>query len=278
MVDMTARDKLISDWRARLAAAEAEPVSSSLRRAWLVRVQMRLYRFLLALYGQGDGRADERPPQKAADVVVFDSAEAESLAGKPAKDLGKIRSVLKTVANSQDHRPAAGSLTSEEVIAGCWFAVAAVSSRLDLIRCIELLRSHKIECRLQFRAGDRIVEVPGPLRTEALQLIDEHRVRLRRRPRIVHQDPQARAVAAPVRFARQPSSPWWAALVFLLACSLLMLVLATAAGNPQPTDEELQARLVASLGTAAVCCVAIFWSWRCSRASPIISRESGNGL
>src|SRR5262245_15490181 len=113
------RDKLISDWRTRLAAAEAEPVSSSLRRAWLVRVQMRLYRFLLSLYGNGVWRADEHAA--SPQPVVFDSAEAESLSGKPAKDLGKIRSVLKSVANSQDHRPAAGSLTADEVIAGCWF-------------------------------------------------------------------------------------------------------------------------------------------------------------
>ena len=92
--------------------------------------------------------------------VVFDSAEAESLAGKPAKDLGKIRSVLKAVANSQDHRLAAGSLTADEVIAGCWFAVAAASANLDLKRCLDLLNRYGIECRLQPRGHDSIVEVP----------------------------------------------------------------------------------------------------------------------
>src|SRR5688500_8104695 len=107
------RDKLLTDWRQCLDAADAEPVGSSHRRAWLARVRRRLYRFLLSLYGDGQWRAATPPPADSASPAVFDLPEAESFAGKPAKDIGKIRSVLKTVASSQDHRPPAGSLTSE---------------------------------------------------------------------------------------------------------------------------------------------------------------------
>ena len=45
-----ARDQLISDWRQQLAAAESV-VATSGRAAWLARVRRRLYRFLLACYG-----------------------------------------------------------------------------------------------------------------------------------------------------------------------------------------------------------------------------------
>src|SRR5262245_60049142 len=137
------RDQLISNWRAKLASAEAEPVGSSPRRAWLVRVRTRLYRFLLSLYGDGRWTSDEHA---APSPAVFAGADAEQLDGKPAKDLGEIRSVLKSVANGQDHRPQAGTLTGDEVLAASGFVVASsASSTLDLSRSQALLLRHRIE-------------------------------------------------------------------------------------------------------------------------------------
>ncbi len=265
----TARDMLIADWRDRLDAAEAEPVASSPRRAWLARVRTRLYRFLLALYGDGTWRAGERPSRNQP--VIFDSVQAESLAGKPAKDIGKIRSVLKTVANSQDHRPAAGSLTADEVISGCWFAVAAASTHLDPKRCLELLRHHHLECRLQSRGDDTIVEVPGPLRYEAMELIDKQRASLRKKYRVIGFIPLSNSPS--VRVIRQPSSPLFAVLLFLTASLLAMLVLSMAFMGPHITEEELWSRLIVSLITAAVCGVALLWTWWRGRSAVVLPHD-----
>src|SRR5262245_5245326 len=122
-----ARDNLISDWRARLASAEAEPLADSPRRRWLARVRTRLSRLMLSRYGDGLWRAADEEDQSGIQPtgIVFDSADAKSLGGKPAKDIGKIRTVLKAVANNQDHRPPAGSLTGKEVAHSSWLIVVS---------------------------------------------------------------------------------------------------------------------------------------------------------
>ena len=174
----TARDKLISDWRERLAAAEAVDTSSDSRPAWLARLQVRLYRLLLSLYG--DAEWTTTPPRRAAhkssaagdsDSVVFDSSTALPLAGKPPKSLGQIQAVLKSVANAQTQTPAAGPLT-QGLPPESWVTVAlAVSKHWHrIIRLAESLQRRGIETRLQHHGCRYVLEVRASDMQEAVRI------------------------------------------------------------------------------------------------------------
>jgi hypothetical protein len=259
------RDHLIADWRDRLAAAETEPVGSSPRRAWLVRVRTRLYRFLLSLYGDGAWRADGSgaiPPSQAA---VFDATAAEQLTGKPAKDVGKIRSVLKTVANCQDHRPAAGSLTAEEVLAASWFVVVSSASRLDLARCQAYLQKHHIDSRIERYGNELTLEVPAELRYRAMQLIEGQRSALRKPVR-----PPLPAMPQSIRL--------FTIVALLLAtplvCCSIIVFLSAFGPTSQPLAEVEHAAVVALICTFAIGVAATLWAaWRTRRLPIAPSRE-----
>jgi len=265
----TTRDKLLSDWRDRLAAAEAEPNSSAPRRAWLARIRRRLYRFLLSLYGDGNWRAAAPPQPQRTELspVIFDSPEAESLAGKPAKDAGKIRSVLKSVANGQDYRPVAGSLTAEEVLSNSWLIVASESSSLDVQRCVELLRNERIDCRIVPYHGARAVEVPATSHSQAWMLLRDRKVEVRKPPRV------ARNSGAPLLLM-------FMGFCFPTMLLMLALLLASLARGTPPTAEALHIYALAIIGTAIVCCVTVLIAriaeMRGSKAR-CVSDASGDG-
>jgi hypothetical protein len=157
----TARDKLIAEWHERLAAAEAADTDSLSRPAWLARLQIRLYRFLLSLYGKGDWTTTPPPrlagksvPESAADSVIFDSPDALLLRGKPAKSAGKIQSVLKAVANAQDTSRLAGPLTAEN-----WVKVAGARPHGVAQRCAEFFRARGICARAVDHGHESSIEV-----------------------------------------------------------------------------------------------------------------------
>jgi len=253
------RDELIADWETRLSAAETEPVGSSPQRAWLARVRSRLYRFLLAIYGEGKWRGSGQTPAEAPPAspagIVFDSPDAESLTGKPAKQIGKIRSVLKTVASSQDHRPPAGSLSGAEVAANRWLIVASEDANWHLPRCRDWLVRHGIDCRSVRYAAKWAIEVPAADHYQACQLLDERRDRLQRPSRFQREE---------VHLVRQPLAPLKSMLVLfatpVLFCAMI-LALAALAPNGRLTPEETHAVGLAALGTAGICCLAMLGVW-----------------
>jgi hypothetical protein len=207
----TTRDQLISDWRQQLAAAE-ESVAATPRAAWLARMQVRLYRFLLACYGGTQWQPPREPVVPA--TMVFDSAEAKSLAGKPAKSLGQIRSVLTSVAKAQDdpHSPGplAGGLDHDS-----WVVVAAASSKLKTGRCAELLSAAGLHPRRCFRGDDELVEVPAHERHEAFELVEQHRERIHQPPKT----PRTQRIPVWCRFAAGAVVALW--LSGLLAWTLM---------------------------------------------------------
>jgi len=189
----TTRDQLISDWRQQLAAAE-ETVAATPRAAWLARMQVRLYRFLLACYGGSDWQAPAESGESSP--LVFDSAEAKSLSGKPAKSLGQIRSVLTSVAKAQEDPhvpgPLAGGLDYDS-----WVVVAAASSKLKTGWCAELLAKSGLHPQRCYRGDDETVEVPAHERHAAFEIIEQHRDRLHQPPRT----PRTERIPAWCRFA-----------------------------------------------------------------------------
>lgn len=174
----TARDKLISDWRERLAAAEAVDTTAESRPAWLARLQIRLYRFLLSLYG--DAEWTTMPPRRAvpksaADqqtgAVIFDSSAALPLAGKPPKSLGQIQAVLKSVVNAQSQAPPAGPLTGG-LLPESWVTVALAAPkhwhRINYVA--ESLRRRGIESRLKLHGSRYVLEVHASDFEQGLQI------------------------------------------------------------------------------------------------------------
>lgn len=183
----TARDKLIADWRGRLAAAEAMDLSAPSRPAWLARMQIRLYRFLLSLYGESTWTTSP-PPQRRRraaegetnrDGVVFDSPGVLPLCGKPAKSTGKIQAVLKAVANAQDAAPVAGPLAGG-MPPDSWMLVAALLSHSEAQGMAGLLRDRKIRVRTIVRGQQSCVEVLSFDYAEAADVLARRRFRHKR--------------------------------------------------------------------------------------------------
>jgi hypothetical protein len=151
----TARDKLVADWQHELHAAQ-DALASSPSRDWLLRMRVRLYRFLLRCYGKALWRTTPIGRRDRSRSVVFDSPEAQLLCGKPAKPPGKIQAVLKSVASAQcPMQP--GALHSEE----CYVAVASESPHAYTVDVFSALKSEGIAVRHAVRDGREVVEVRG---------------------------------------------------------------------------------------------------------------------
>lgn len=168
----TTREQLIADWHRRLAEAEDIPGEQSSRPAWMTRLRLRLYRFLISLYGEGGWSAGETAADhelsSPPDVVVAD--QALPLAGKPAKDESSIRAALQSFAAGREEPTAAGPL-----ILGTdhttWVVVASTNWGLDPQRSSDTLRAKGINSRLVCRAEETTVEVLALHRATAMALI-----------------------------------------------------------------------------------------------------------
>jgi len=176
----TSREQLIADWRERLSAAEASSTDSTTRQAWLLRVRIRLYRFLLSLYGDGDWSAS---PHQATEPpsVVFDSSDALALEGKPAKGEDRIRAALAAVASAKPNVPELGPLAAG-LPPDSW-VVAASSKYVWLAReGFQLLMSNGLHPRLRQHGRVTFIEVQAGERSAAFALIGDWRSRARSAP------------------------------------------------------------------------------------------------
>lgn len=180
---MLSRGKLVQDWRQRLAAAEAESAEKH-RLRWLYQMRVRLYRFLLACYPQGDWRADE--PSISADETLADVSHGDTttildcpLDGKPAKTSGKMQAVLKSVSAAQDYPAESGPLLGG-IAADEWVVAVSVRDKLNMAVCLDLLRRFGIASTWTLREeiSVRLFDLE-----RATQLIRTHRKGLEARPR-----------------------------------------------------------------------------------------------
>jgi hypothetical protein len=230
------REQLISDWRQELTAAE-ESAAASPRLAWLARMKIRLYRFLLACYGGSDWQ----PPAtetisriESTSQAVFDSAQAAELAGKPAKSGVEIRSVLTAVAKAQDdpHAPGplAGGLDHDS-----WVVVAAASSKLKLGQSLRFLWAAGLHPRACYRGDDRMIEVPACERREAFEVIEQNRHRVQLPP----ETPRTQPIPFLMRLGAAAILSGWISM--LLAWMLVVSIYAYA--GPLPGDRSLVAYL-----------------------------------
>jgi hypothetical protein len=150
----TARDKLVADWRHELHAAQ-DALAASPHRDWLLRMRVRLYRFLLACYGKANWRTTPAPADQTTGVV-FDQPEAELLHGKPAKSAGKIQAVLKSVATAHSPPPQGTIVPADGFV-----VIATESSHANTLGVFAALKHEGIAVRHVVRDGQDVVEVRG---------------------------------------------------------------------------------------------------------------------
>ena len=169
----TARDKLIAEWHERLAAAETADTGSLSRPAWLARLQIRLYRLLLSLYGDSDWTTTpprrvtrNADPESLADSVIFDSPDALPLRGKPAKSAGKIQAVLKAVADAQDTSRLAGPLAAES-----WVKIVVVRPHGAAQQCAVFFQARGICARAVDRVHQSSIEVSACDYNQAIAML-----------------------------------------------------------------------------------------------------------
>lgn len=173
----TARDKLVADWRQQLHAAQ-DALANSPRQAWLARMRVRLYRFLLRCYGKANWRTSPTPHE--SEGIVFDQPEARFLHGKPAKSPGKIQAVLKSVANAQTRAPLLGEL-AKGLDPDSWVVIASASAHVDTARLVDILNRRGVTARTAVCGDDVLVQVPACERDGAMELVERYRDRVRRR-------------------------------------------------------------------------------------------------
>jgi hypothetical protein len=181
---MPSRDDLIADWRNRLAEADESATESNSRPAWLTRLRIRLFRFLLSLYEGGDWNAPqvvEPPSADLMDNATMSASPADVLLdGKPAKSKDQIRHALTAIAGAQDHSLQPGDLAGNQFTAGL-IVVASASGHVRTDRLAELLQGAGIWSRVSVRGDDRLVEVRARDREQAFALLAKNANLLRGR-------------------------------------------------------------------------------------------------
>jgi hypothetical protein len=182
---MSTRDEIIADWRNRLAEATVAPTEPSSRPAWLIRLRVRLYQFLLSLYGEGHWHsADVQSSEGAQQVTDNQTAESIAWQGKPAKDITAIRAVLSSVAEARPSPNVPGSF-AEGAGPEAWIVVATFNTGIQPQRCTTLLNAKKISARWLSRNDDVTVEVRSKDEAQATHIIQANINRLRRFNRFV---------------------------------------------------------------------------------------------
>lgn len=164
-------------WRQRLGECERDPDQPPSRVTWLRRVYGRIYRFLIARYG--DWPADQ--PDAASSMPFVDATAP--LAGKAARPVGELQTALKHIHAAQ---PAPPPAAKEDKPAAVWITVAQHSERIHLAACRELLLSHGLEVQVLRQGTHRLLQVPLHDRDEAFTLLAAHRQQLRVLAEVVH--------------------------------------------------------------------------------------------
>jgi hypothetical protein len=258
---MTTRTELISDWRERLAAAEDSSSVSSGRVSWMARARVRLYRFLLSLYGDGDWTTDSLPLDEEGTrfeegdgaAVVFDAPDALPLAGKPAKSAGKIQSVLKSVADAQPASNQPGPLAGG-VPPDSWVVAAALVSWSQASAFERTLRDHGIASRTIARGFDRCVEVRARDQREAARLL----ARIRPAPR--PQMRRSRVVEnSEAKFLSQVAAILLSALFGSLLLAALILIAFQESGPPQANTNANEAMRGVFFAAWLATAIGAFW-------------------
>jgi len=173
---MASRSQLVDGWRVRLAENRRLLTAGAPRRRWIRQIYVRVYRFLISVYGAEDWQAGEERKETSEDQrsrmeFVDHTLGTKGAQPKPAE---RIRATLDAVHAACDTPPASGEL-SDGLRYRDWVAVASESGHLSADRCIRMLRRHGLVARKVYRGDDVIVEVYAGQRSEAMKLLEDRR-------------------------------------------------------------------------------------------------------
>ncbi len=195
---MVSRSQLVESWRARLVENQRMLTEGSPRRRWIRKIYVRVYDFLISCYGGEDWQADEeREGSDEGQPSRMEFADyTQGAEGVRPKSTERIRATLNAVHAACDAPPAAGEL-SGGLSYRDWIAVASESGLLSPDRCVRLLESHGLVARKVTRGDDVIVEVYAGQRSDAMELLEDHRPKLRvvRRSRQRHRHGSRRSIS-----------------------------------------------------------------------------------
>ncbi len=140
---MTTRQELLDQWHQRLAEAEQDcerPDGPS----WSLRVRLRLYRFLLAMYGETDwpGPKDDvdNAAGRAANVSLLVAEPDEALAGKEPRTRAEILKGLRNVKGLSEELAPPGPLM-DGLLPASLVVIAAFKKHPQTYRTVCQLRS-----------------------------------------------------------------------------------------------------------------------------------------
>ncbi|MEQ8785283.1 MAG: hypothetical protein RIC55_03255 [Pirellulaceae bacterium] len=214
-------------WQAEYERYRIVPVAATERMRWMWRQKSRLFRYLLATYGNGAWRPDDDDVSPAEAGATATTIPCDSpREGKPPKGLGQIRHALKSIHGACE-TPAQGPLTGG-LFKRSWITVASFRSGKEPL-FLESLKRHAIPCGLVKQGRTTLVQVRRTDSDQAFQLLEEMRREIAQR----HRDNRFSIADEPVRETPPTEHAMRAAL---FACIWLMptvaaIYLATLADN-----------------------------------------------
>ena len=170
-----ARERLIDEWRKSYAEASTAAEVAGSHAVWMARLKVRLYWFLLSLYGDGqwNGSAQTKPTENQQPQP---SGEPLALDGKPAKSVGAIRAALKSVSGACE-----GNLQRGPLVAGygseAWVVVASSGSGIDADKCGHFLKQQGVMPRIVHGKHEATVAVRSIHESIARRLVAEQHAR-----------------------------------------------------------------------------------------------------
>ncbi|WP_254507155.1 hypothetical protein [Anatilimnocola floriformis] len=262
---MTTRQELLTQWQQRLAEAEQACLAAE-SPAWSDRLRVKLYAFLLAMYGQTswpgskDDVDNERGRESAPLVVVEPVAE---FTGKEPRTRAEILKGLRNVKGLGEELAPAGPLTAglkpnSPMLVGTYKKLVQAEIAFSRLKRAGLLPT------LQRQPGRYAIHVAVADSAYAMQLLREIPA-----PRQVR-------VTAPAATSDRSVSLLCALLFVFVSlicfCILIHVTIARAANLPKqviPANWEL----AGFLGSAVVCllvAVMLFRSWALSLRGPVL--------
>lgn len=152
---------IATSWAERLQECERLLARPPSRLTWLRRAYVRMYRFLLAQYGD---RATLDGPESSMPFIDA----TESLSGKAARTRGEILHTLKQI-HAAVPGIAAGDL--QEDTEDAWIVVVTKTRRQDLPAMARLMKDQGIPARILKIGGQPTLQVPMAWRHEAFALL-----------------------------------------------------------------------------------------------------------
>lgn len=169
---MQPRHYLVEEWKAKLAASAVSPEEQDRRFTWIRTIYSRVYRFLLAFYGDGEWRGvdTDGSTEQSASRMPFVEVGVWIEGARP-KSRESIRQTLASIHDSNPGLAVAG--TTAGVDEDTWVVVAARKKSSAVRAVLRRLERHGIQAGSQSRTTDKAILVRHQDFAAALKAIED---------------------------------------------------------------------------------------------------------